>query len=194
MARQRRRRSRSRPELRAKSICFRQPWRPRSWAGTTMQKPVLTIKPGDSVVMETMMHFHDRLVPGATLDMLLKIRQEVAGRGAHTLTGPIYVEGAEPGDVLKVKINKIVPRSYGVNMNYPGIAGQFPKEFPEGRVRYVYLDWDNKVAEFLPGVFVPLRPFPGILGVARAEPGRYSTVPPGRYGGNLDLRELTAGS
>jgi acetamidase/formamidase len=144
--------------------------------------------------METMMHFHDRLVPGATLDMLLKIRQEVPGRGGHTLTGPIYVAGAEPGDVLKVKINKIVPRSYGVNMNYPGIAGQFPKEFPEGRVRYVYLDWDNKVAEFLPGVFVPLRPFPGILGVARAEPGRYSTVPPGRYGGNLDLRELTAGS
>jgi acetamidase/formamidase len=133
-------------------------------------------------------------VPGATLDMLLKIRLEVAGRGAHTLTGPIYIEGAEPGDVLKVKINRIVPRSYGVNMNYPGIAGQFPKEFPEGRVRYVYLDWDNKVAEFLPGVFIPLRPFPGILGVARAEPGRYSTVPPGRYGGNLDLRELTAGS
>ncbi|HET9817001.1 MAG TPA: acetamidase/formamidase family protein [Xanthobacteraceae bacterium] len=81
------------------------------------QKPVLTIKPGDSVVMETMMHFHDRLVPGATLDMLLKLRQELQGRGAHTLTGPIYVEGAEPGDVLKVKINRIVPRSYGVNMN-----------------------------------------------------------------------------
>src|SRR5262249_16663533 len=111
------------------------------------QKPVLTIKPGDSVVMETMMHFHDRLVPGTTLEMLAKIRQEVPGRGAHTLTGPVYVEGAEPGDVLKVKINKIVPRSYGVNMNYPGFAGQFPKEFPEGRIRYVYLDWDNKVAE-----------------------------------------------
>src|SRR5262245_25303887 len=101
------------------------------------QKPVLTIKPGDSVVMETMMHFHDRLVPGATLDMLLKIRQELQGRGAHTLTGPIYVEGAEPGDVLKVQINKIVPRSYGVNSNTPGLAGQFPKEFPEGRLRYV---------------------------------------------------------
>ena len=68
------------------------------------QKPVLTIKPGDSVVMETMMHFHDRLVPGATLDMLLKIRQELQGRGAHTLTGPIYIEGAEPGDVLEVRI------------------------------------------------------------------------------------------
>src|SRR5262249_2519392 len=159
------------------------------------QKPVLTINSGDTVVMETMMHFHDRLLPGgAWLDELLKIRQEYPGRGAHTLTGPIYVEGAEPGDVLKVKINKIVPRSYGVNMNYPGLLGQFPKEFPEGRMRFVYLDWDKKEAEFLPGLFVPLRPFPGVLGVARAEPGRYSTVPPGRYGGNLDLRELTAGS
>ena len=159
------------------------------------QKPVLTINSGDTVIMETMMHFHDRLVPGgATLDMLSKIRQENPGRGAHTLTGPIYVEGAEPGDVLRVKINKIVPRSYGVNMNYPGFAGQFPKEFPEGRMRFVYLDWDNKVAEFLPGIFIPLRPFPGVLGVARAEPGRYSTVPPGRYAGNLDIRELTAGS
>src|SRR5262249_5495030 len=91
------------------------------------------------------------------------------------LTGPIYVEGAEPGDVLKVKINKIVPRSYGVNMNYPGFAGQFPKEFPEGKIRYVYLDWDNKVAEFLPGGFVPLRPFPGVLGVARPRAGRVVT-------------------
>ena len=159
------------------------------------QKPVLTINSGDTVVMETMMHFHDQLVPGgATLDTLAKIRQDNPGRGAHTLTGPIYVEGAEPGDVLRVRINKIVPRSYGVNMNYPGFAGQFPKEFPQGRMRFVYLDWDYKEAEFLPGVYIPLRPFPGVLGVARAEPGRYSTVPPGRYGGNLDIRELTAGS
>jgi acetamidase/formamidase len=159
------------------------------------QKPVLTVNSGDTVVMETMMHFHDRLVPGGpALDELLKVRQEFPGRGAHTLSGPIYVEGAEPGDVLKVKINKIVPRSYGVNMNYPGLLGQFPKEFPEGRMRFVYLDWDKKEAEFLPGVFIPLRPFPGVLGVARAEPGRYSTVAPGRYAGNLDIRELTAGT
>jgi acetamidase/formamidase len=159
------------------------------------QKPVLTINPGDTVVMETMMHFHDQLVPGGTtLEALTKIRQNFPGRGAHTITGPIFVEGAEPGDVLKVRINKIVPRSYGVNMNYPGLLGQFPKEFPEGRMRFVYLDWDNKVSEFLPGVYIPLRPFPGVLGVARAEPGRYTTVPPGRYGGNLDIRELTAGT
>ena len=95
------------------------------------QKPALTINPGDTVVMETMMHFHDQLVPGgATLDGLAKIRADNPGRGAHTLTGPIYVEGADPGDVLKVKINKIVPRSYGVNMNYPGFAGQFPEGVP----------------------------------------------------------------
>jgi acetamidase/formamidase len=158
------------------------------------QKPVLTVSPGDTVIMETMMHFHDQFMPGKTLADLAKIRADNPGRGAHTLTGPIYVEGAEPGDVLKVTINKIVPRAYGMNVNYPGVAGLFPKEFPEGQIRLVYLDWDKKVAEFLPGVIVPLRPFPGILGVARAEPGRYSTVPPGRYAGNLDLRELTAGT
>src|SRR5260370_3928637 len=116
------------------------------------QKPVLTIKPGDSVITKTRLHLHDRLVPGATLDMLLKIRLEVPGRGAHTLTGPIYVEGAEPGDVLKVKINKIVPRSYGVNMNYPGLARQFRKEFPEGRVRYGHLHWDEQGAAVTPPV------------------------------------------
>src|SRR5262245_6976784 len=158
------------------------------------QKPVLTVNPGDTIVMEPMMHFHDALVPGASFETMAKIRTANPGRGAHTLTGPIYVEGAEPGDVLKVRINKIVPRSYGVNMNYPGFAGQFPKLFPEGRMRFVYIDAESKVVEFLPGVYVPLRPFPGVLGVARAEPGRYSTTPPGRYAGNLDIRELTAGT
>jgi hypothetical protein len=73
------------------------------------QKPVLTVKSGDTVVMETMMHFHDQLVPGRTFEQLAKIRADNPGRGAHTVTGPIYVEGAEPGDVLKVRINKIVP-------------------------------------------------------------------------------------
>ncbi len=158
------------------------------------QKPVLTVKPGDTVIMETMMHFHDQFMPGKTLEDLAKIRLANPGRGAHTLTGPIYIEGAEPGDVLKVHINKIVPRAYGMNVNYPGIAGLFPKEFPEGQIRLIYLDWDRKLGEFLPGIFIPLRPFPGTVGVARAEPGRHSTVPPGRYAGNLDIRELTAGT
>src|SRR5689334_23895647 len=69
------------------------------------QKPVLTVKPGDTVVMETMMHLHDALVPSASFEQMAKIRTANPGRGAHTLSGPIYVDGAEPGDVLKARIN-----------------------------------------------------------------------------------------
>jgi acetamidase/formamidase len=159
------------------------------------QPPALTIQPGDTVVMETMMVFHDGVVPGITIADLPRLRAVVPpGCSAHTLTGPIYVEGAEPGDVLKVKINKIVPRSYGVNFNPPGVGGEFPSEFPVGSMRFSYLDWDTKTAEFLPGIVIPLHPFPGTIGVARAEPGRFSTNEPGPFTGNMDLREMTAGS
>jgi acetamidase/formamidase len=72
--------------------------------------------------------------------------------------------------------------------------GEFPKEFADGQVKYLYLDMERKKTEFLPGIEVPLRPFPGTIGLARAEPGQYSTVPPGRYAGNLDIRELTEGT
>jgi acetamidase/formamidase len=158
------------------------------------QAPVMTIMSGDSVVIETMMHAHNQVVPGKTVEELKKLRTDHPGRGPHTVTGPIYVEGAEPGDVLKIKLNKIVPRSYGTNFNIPGMFGQFPKDFAEGQVKYLYLDMERKVTEFVPGVEIPLQPFPGTIGVARAEPGRYSTVPPGPYAGNMDIRELTAGT
>jgi len=110
------------------------------------------------------------------------------------LTGPVYIEGAEPGDVLRVRINKIVPRAYGTNFNVPGMFGQFPSKFPDGQVKYFYLDLDRKIAEFAPGIEIPLAPFPGTLAVARAEPGQYSSVPPGRYAGNLDIRDMTEGT
>lgn len=158
------------------------------------QAPVMTIMPGDSVVIETMMHAHNQVVPGKTVEELKKLRTDNPGRGPHTVTGPIYVEGAEPGDVLKIKLNKIVPRAYGTNFNIPGMFGEFPKDFADGQVKYLYLDMDRKVTEFVPGVEIPVRPFPGTIGVARAEPGRYSTVPPGPYAGNMDIRELTAGT
>ncbi|MGH6817088.1 MAG: acetamidase/formamidase family protein, partial [Hyphomicrobiaceae bacterium] len=158
------------------------------------QAPVLKIDSGDTVVIETMMHSHNQVVPGRTIEEIKKLRTDHPGRGPHTLTGPIYVNGAEPGDVLKVRLNKIVPRAYGVNFNVPGMFGQFPKEYQDGQVKYLYLDWDKKEAEFLPGVFVPLRPFPGILGVARKEPGQYSSVPPGEYAGNMDIRDFVEGS
>ena len=158
------------------------------------QPPVLHVNSGDTIVFETMMHSHNQVVPGATIDQIKKLRTDFPGRGPHTLTGPVYVEGAEPGMVLKVRIDKIVPRAYGTNFNVPGMFGQFPGRFPEGQVKYFYLDLERKVAEFASGIEIPLRPFPGTLGVARAEPGQYSSVPPGRYAGNLDIRDLAEGA
>jgi acetamidase/formamidase len=141
-----------------------------------------------------MMHSHNQVVPGRTIEEIKKLRTDHPGRGPHTVTGPIYVNGAEPGDVLKVKINRIVPRAYATNFNVPGMFGQFPKEYQDGQVKYLYLDWDRKITEFLPGVVIPLKPFPGTIGVARKERGQYSTVPPGEYAGNMDIRELTEGA
>jgi acetamidase/formamidase len=163
------------------------------WYDNT-QPPVLHVHSGDTVAMETMMHSHNQLVPGVTIEQIKKMRTDFPGRGPHTITGPIYVEEAAPGDVLKIRINKIVPRAYATNFNVPGMFGEFPKEFPDGQVKYVYLDLDKKVTEFVPGVLVPVRSFPGVLGVARAEPGRYSTVPPGRFAGNLDINEEVEGT
>ena len=158
------------------------------------QPPVLHVNSGDTIVFETMMHSHNQVVPGVTIEQIKKLRTDFPGRGPHTITGPVYIESAEPGMVLKVKINKIVPRAYGTNFNVPGMFGQFPDRFPEGQVKYFYLDPDRKVTEFAPGIEIPLQPFPGILGVARAEPGQYSTVPPGRFAGNLDIRDETEGT
>jgi len=158
------------------------------------QPPVLSIKSGDTVVVETMMHSHNQVVPGKTIEELKKLRTDFPGRGPHTLTGPIFVESAEPGDVLKIRILRVTPRSYAANFNIPGMFGLFPDQFPDGQVKYLYLDMERKVAQFSKGIEIPLAPFPGTLGVARAEPGQYSSVPPGPYGGNLDIRDLTAGS
>ncbi len=158
------------------------------------QPPVLHVNSGDTIVFETMMHSHNQVVPGATIEQIKKLRTDYPGRGPHTLTGPVYIEGAEPGDVLKVRIDKIVPRAYATNFNVPGMFGEFPGKFPDGQVKYFYLDLDRKVTEFAPGIEIPLRPFPGTMGVARAEPGQYSSVPPGRYAGNMDIRDETEGS
>jgi len=156
--------------------------------------PRLVIDSGDTVVVETMSHSHGQLWPGRTIEELKKLRTDWPGRGPMSLTGPIFVNGAEPGDSLRIKIQKIVPRPWGANFNIPGMFGQFPKDFPDGQVKYFYLDGDRKIAEFAPGIEIPLRPFPGTLGVARAEPGRYNAVPPGPYAGNLDNRDLVEGT
>jgi acetamidase/formamidase len=157
------------------------------------QAPVLKINPGDTVAVETMAASDNQVVPGATIDQIVKIQSAIPDQGPHTLTGPIYVEGAEPGDVLKIHFNKIVPRPYASNNTKPG-KGLFPKEFPEPYVKYYYLDLNKKEMQFAPGIVVPLAPFPGIVAVARTEPGKYDSIPPGPFGGNMDLREMTEGS
>jgi acetamidase/formamidase len=158
------------------------------------QAPVLRVKSGDTIALETMMHAHNQVVPGTTIEQIKKTRTDFPGRGPHTLTGPIYIEEAQPGDVLKVTLNKIVPRSYATNFNVPGMFGQFPTVYQDGQVKYLYLDLEKMQTEFLPGVVLPLKPFPGTLGVARKEPGRYSSVPPGEYAGNMDIRDFVAGT
>jgi len=160
------------------------------------EAPVLKIRSGDRVAMETMMASANQVLPGVSIEEITQMRLAHPGRGPHTITGPIYIEEAEPGDMLKIRIESIAPRSYGANWNLPGELGlgQFPERFPVGQVRYFYFDLKRASTLFAPGIQVPLRPFPGILGVARAEPGRYSTVPPGPFGGNLDVREMIAGT
>lgn len=158
------------------------------------QPPVLKIDSGDTVIFETMMHAHNLVTPGRTIEEIKKSRTDFPGRGPHTLTGPVYVNGAEPGDVLKVTLLKIVPRAYATNFNVPGLFGEFPKDYPDGQVKYMYLDLDKMETEFLPGIVLPVKPFPGTTGVARAQPGRYSSVPPGEYAGNLDIRDFVEGT
>ena len=118
--------------------------------------PVLKVDSGDTVVLETMMHSHNQVVPGRTIEEIKKLRTDHPGRGPHTMTGPIFVNGAEPGDVLKVTIQKIVPRTYATNFNVPGMFGQFPGQYPDGQVKYLYLDKDRMETEFLPGIFVQI--------------------------------------
>ena len=162
------------------------------------QAPVLRVHSGDTVEMETLIHGHAQIIPDLTIEqMTARAKQEQIdspGRGVHSITGPVYVDGAKPGDTLKIEIGRIVPTAYGLNFNYPGFAGAFPTQFRQGQLKYFYLDWNRRRFEFARGIFIPLRPFPGIISVARAEPGRYGTVPPGPFGGNLDINEMVSGT
>lgn len=157
------------------------------------QPPVLTIHSGDTVIIETMAASYNQVVPGTTANQIIQIQTAVANRGPHTVTGPIYIAGAEPGDTLRIHFNKIVPRAYASNNTAPG-KGLFPEQFPNPYVKYFYLDLKKMQTQFAPGIVVPLAPFPGVVAVARQTPGKYDTAPPGPFGGNMDLREMTEGT
>ncbi len=130
-------------------------------------------------------------------DSLKAVTSEVTGSrrgpGGHILTGPIYVEGAEPGDALEVHILSIdLPINYGYN----GCSGFIPENCGRSAgLKIIHLDREEMTAHLFPGIVVPLRPFFGSMGVAPApELGRISSVPPGPHAGNIDNKELVAGS
>jgi acetamidase/formamidase len=176
------------------------------------EPPKLTINSGDTVSIETMMHSHDKVKPGVTMDELVALRKANPGGGPHSMTGPIYVNGAEPGDVMEIKIIKIVPKNFGINFNVPGkdfpTVGLLAPEFPEGFVKFFKLDPNQKSVEFKPGIQIDLAPFPGTLAVGidpndpsprkggvKDDPmAPVSTLRPWKNGSNMDLNELQEGS
>ncbi|HLY18795.1 MAG TPA: acetamidase/formamidase family protein [Bryobacteraceae bacterium] len=165
--------------------------------------PVLRIRSGDSVEMETLItNSPARLeaagVPPAEIEQALRdVYREVTdkGPGGHILTGPIYVEGAEPGDTLEVRIRSIqLALPYAYNVFRPG-AGFLPDAFPYARTKIIPLDREKMIAKFATNIEIPLRPFFGSMGVAPPENlGRISSVPPWFHAGNIDNKEFVAGT
>jgi acetamidase/formamidase len=157
--------------------------------------PVLSIADGDEVVMQTWSHWGGQVVPGMDLDGLLALRED-APMGPHSITGPIEVVGASAGDVLQVDVLDLVPGEWGFNLALPSPLGRgvLADLFPEGSLRHLQLDRESLTTELLPGIPLPLTPFLGIMGVAPPDDGPHSSVPPGPFGGNLDLRDLIVGS
>ena len=165
-------------------------------------KPVLSIHSGDTVRVETVSGNPARLeAAGAASDQipaaLRAIYREVTDRGpgGHLLTGPVYIEEAEPGDVLEVRIRKIeLTSNFAYNSFRPG-AGFLPDDFPYARTKIIPLDRARMVAHFSDGVEIPLRPFFGSMGIAPPEAnGRINSAPPWVHAGNLDNKELVEGT
>lgn len=162
-------------------------------------RPALTVRSGDTVVVRSLLGLDPRLVEsaGAVADpMVAEIYRRVSkGPGSHMLTGPIFVEEAHPGDVLEVEIQRVeLTLPYAYNRFRPG-AGLLSADYPYTVLRMVPLDRERAVASLAPGIEVPLRPFFGSIGVAPPpEVGRLNSGPPSFHGGNLDNKELTAGS
>lgn len=165
-------------------------------------EPALKVDSGDTIDVETYTgyYIHDKAPPEFLTPQFLDICQNLPperkiAAGPHLLTGPIYVRDAEPGDVLEVRLEAIAPSlPVGFNAIRSG-WGALPNQFTQPALRFIPLDLVNNTAEFPinSGIKVPLKPFFGILGVATPEDCR-SSVPPGYYGGNIDNRELQAGS
>lgn len=173
--------------------------------------PALTIKSGQIVQIETLSHqgllterdpvsffgaygiSAEEVLPDA-VEIYTKVKRP-KGASVHVLTGPIYVEGAEPGDMLEVRVLDIKFRvPYGVNNTGPG-RGVLPELLKGPNAKLFRLEPNRNVALFSDAIEIPLHPFMGIMAVAPAKSlGMISSTPPGVWGGNMDLKELVKGA
>jgi acetamidase/formamidase len=169
-------------------------------------KPVLTIKSGDTVTIQTLstcgpperlktLGIPETDIPSYVSDIYAKVPASEKGPGGHILTGPVAIEGAEPGDILELRIQKInidVPWSCN---SFGAGRGFLPNDFPYSHSRLIPLDREKMIGHFAPGIDIPLHPFFGSMGIAPPESaGKYNSAPPWMHGGNMDNRELVAGT
>jgi acetamidase/formamidase len=161
---------------------------------------VATVESGAIVrYTNTLTHFFGALQPGLTIQQIAQMRLDNPGKGPHSIIGPVAVRGAKLGDMLEVRFRKLNPINFGANFHnplLPGIrTGALPDEFPAGQV--IFFDWEegSKSTQFRPGIKIPLAPFQGTFGLApRGTDAFVSSVPPWQHAGNIDLREMVAGS
>jgi len=111
----------------------------------------------------------------------------------NPVSGPVYVRDARPGDVLAVEVLEFRPRDWGWTALIPGF-GLLADEFPEPWLRISRVEAERERVIFAEGIELPYEPFPGTIGVAPAEPGPHSIVPPSRWGGNMDTKHLRVGT
>ncbi len=152
--------------------------------------PKLTVGSGDSVAFETVDSSGGQLSPGSTVADV----QTLDFGKVNPVTGPVRVDGAEPGDTLKVTILSLTPSGWGWTANIPGF-GLLADQFTEPALNLWSYDADAPGSSMFGGHGrVPLKPFIGTIGVAPGEAGQHSIVPPRRVGGNMDIRDLSAGT
>ncbi len=149
--------------------------------------PVARVFPGEVVTFEVVDASGGQLAPGSTAEDVARL--DFAR--VNPVTGPVFVEGAEPGDALVVEVVGLEGSGWGWTAIIPGF-GLLAEDFPEPHLHFSHYSLDG--VEFLPGVRLPHRPFPGTIGVAPAAPGVHSVVPPREVGGNLDIRDLVEGA
>jgi acetamidase/formamidase len=150
-------------------------------------EPITTVPSGTVVEFEMLDASCGQITPESTADAL---RGLDFGR-VNSAHGPVGVEDAEPGDSLEIELLEFQPAGWGWTASIPGF-GLLADDFPDPALRITQLG--DGSAEFLPGIWVPLAPFCGGLGVAPAASGPHSTIPPSEFGGNMDTKHLTAGA